>query len=49
MARTTAAFTRLLSDGRLLPPAIERYSLERVAQAHEAVERGTSAKVIVTP
>jgi NADPH2:quinone reductase len=49
MARTTAAITRLLADGRLRSPAIERYSLERVAQAHEAVERGTSAKVIVAP
>lgn len=49
MTRTTAAITRLLSDGRLRSPAIERYSLERIAEAHEAVERGTSAKVIVTP
>ena len=49
MTRTTTAITRLLSDGRLQPPETERYPLDRIVDAHEAGEHGTTTKVVVTP
>lgn len=48
IARTTAAITQRLVEGRLQPPAIERYPLDRIVDAHEALGRGSVAKAVVT-
>lgn len=39
--------TRALHDGALSPLPLHRFGLEQVADAHEAVERGVTGKVLV--
>jgi NADPH2:quinone reductase len=44
-----ADVSRALADGSLTELPVTRFSLDQVAQAHEAVEAGTTGKVVVVP
>jgi NADPH2:quinone reductase len=47
MRQTTAGITRLLARGDLKHPEAAIYPLERVVEAHERVEKGANAKVLL--
>jgi NADPH2:quinone reductase len=47
MRQTTAGITRLLARGDLKHPEAAIYPLDRVVEAHERVEKGANAKVLL--
>ena len=47
MRETTAGITHLLARGDLKHPQIAVYPLDQIAEAHERVEKGANAKVLV--
>jgi len=49
LLQAAADITRALKDGALTELPVTRFSLDQVAQAHDAVEAGAVGKVIVVP
>ncbi len=47
LRETTAGITHLLARGDLKHPDVAIYPLEQIAEAHERVEKGANAKVLV--
>ena len=49
LLQAAAGITRALKDGALTELPVTRFSLDQVAEAHDAVEAGAVGKVIVVP
>jgi len=47
LRQTTAGISRLLARGNLKHPEVAIYPLEQIAEAHERVEQGANAKVLL--
>ena len=47
LGETITGVTRLLEAGSLQHPALAVFDLEQIVQAHERVERGADAKVLL--